>query len=83
MLFDDLNPAERLFIERLAQVFAMVNPQKPEKGMMALLTRARQLAKETGQPLELVLEEVYQGAKERTERRVQLLSQCSLQVRND
>lgn len=81
--FDDLSPSETMFMERLARVFSLVNPQKPEKGLVALITRARNLAKETGRPLEDILEEVYQGAKERTERRVHLLSQCRLQARND
>ena len=56
----------------------MVNPQKPEKGLTTIIKRARDEAQGTGENLEHVLERHYQGAKERTERRVTLLNHCEL-----
>lgn len=75
---EPLNELERRFAEKLQIVFAQVHPQKPEKGIAALLKRARIQASKTHQPLEEILETLYQGAVERTERRIQLLSQCSI-----
>jgi hypothetical protein len=73
-----LTPIEQEFADKLQTLFARVQPQKPEKGIAALLKRARNKAKQTDQPMELILEEIYKAAVERTERRIQLLSQCSL-----
>jgi len=76
-LYDTLSPLEQTYWHRLAEVFALVNPQQPEKGLITLIQRAREEAQSSGENLEDVLERHYQGAKERTERRVATLNQCS------
>ena len=80
MTTDDLSPLEREYRDKLHALFARVNPQQPEKGIRALLERAR---KETsaGKPETEALAEMYAGAEERTERRIALLSNCSLENR--
>jgi hypothetical protein len=40
--------------------------------------RARQKAEQANMPLQAALEEVYEGALMRTERRIQLIQQCTL-----
>ena len=73
-----VTPEEQAFCERLFLLFARVSPQKPEKGVRTLLKRARLLAATEGIPLSQALDTIYQGAEERTERRVALLSTCKL-----
>ena len=75
---EPLSNLEKRFAEKLHTVFAQVYPQKPEKGIATLLKRARAEASKTSQPLEEILETLYQGAVERTERRIKLLSQCNI-----
>lgn len=60
-------------------LFAQVNPNKPELGCRVLIERARILAQTKNIPLESALAEIYAGAQQRTQRRVQLLKQCDLQ----
>ncbi len=75
--YDTLSPLEQAYWHRLSEVFALVNPQQPEKGLITIIQRARDEAKNTEEALEHVLERHYQGAKERTKRRVYRLNQCS------
>jgi hypothetical protein len=77
--YESLTETEKVYWQRLADLFQMVNPQKPEKGLQALISKARSSSIENGVPYEQVLEDVFQGAKERTLRRVKLLNQCSMQ----
>jgi hypothetical protein len=74
--YESLTETEKLYWQRLADLFQMVNPQKPEKGIKALILKARISSVENDIPYEQALEDVFQGAKERTLRRVELLSQC-------
>ena len=76
--YDTLSPLEQAYWRRLAEVFALVNPQQPEKGLITIIQRARNEAQNTEEPLEQILERHYQGAKERTERRVALLNHCHI-----
>jgi|GEM_PF-2178045 len=76
--YQTLSPVEQIYWHKLAEVFQMVSVQKPEKGIKALLLRARVDALTSGVSLEEALKAVYQGARERTERRVALLSRCQL-----
>ena len=61
-----------------AEMGVPVHSQKPEKGIRALLMRARQRVESEGVPHEQALEEIYQGAVVRTERRIELLNRCNL-----
>ena len=76
--YTTLSPLEKAYWHKLADVFALVNPQKPEKGLIAIIQRAREEASSKEEALELVLERHYQGAKERTERRLLLINNCEL-----
>lgn len=71
--YDTLSPLEQTYWHRLAEVFALVNPQQPEKGLITLIQRSRDEAQGSGETIEQVLERHYQGAKERTERRMALV----------
>ena len=76
--YNTLSLLEQTYWHRLSEVFALVDPQQPEKGLITVIQRARNEAQNTGEDLEQVLERHYQGAKERTERRAALLKQCPL-----
>ena len=78
VFYHSLGPLEKAYWHKLDAVFQQVQPQKPAKGIEALLKRARTAAAQANVTLEQALEEVLQGAVERTERRVRLLNQCSL-----
>jgi len=78
VFYESLTEIEKLYWQRLAELFQMVNPQKPEKGIQALILKARRYSSENDVPYEQALEDVFQGAKERTLRRVELLSQCPI-----
>lgn len=78
--YQTLNPLEKEYWHQLDSVFQQVQPQKPEKGIQALLMRARQRTVTEKIPLEQALQRMLQGARERTERRVQLLNQCALKT---
>jgi lysine/ornithine N-monooxygenase len=80
---EPLTELEKCFVDKLHKVFAQVHPQKPEKGVAALLKKAREQAAQSNQSLAEILETLYQGAVERTERRIKLLSQCDIQSRNE
>lgn len=81
--YDSLSPIEKAYWHKLAELFQMVNPQKPEKGIEALILRARKASKQNGSDLEQELEAVFLGAQERTLRRVKLLSACQIPNRSD
>lgn len=74
---EPLTPLERDYWQKLHALFARVNPQKPEKGITALLERARKEVA-TGKPEAQALAEMYAAAEERTERRIALLNTCAL-----
>lgn len=76
--YQSLNALEKEYWHRLYEIFQRVNPQKPEKGIRTLITRARQSALLNQVPLDIALQDVLQGAIERTNRRVELLNRCSL-----
>jgi hypothetical protein len=61
---------------KLADLFQLVQPQKPEKGCKALILKARQASIENQSSLEMELAIVFQGAEERTHRRVGLFGHC-------
>jgi hypothetical protein len=72
-----LSPLEKTYWHKLDEVFAQVSPQKPEKGLRTIIQRARKEVLKTGEDLELVLEQHFQSVKERTERRIALINECS------
>lgn len=76
--YDSLSEVERDYWHQLAELFQLVTPQKPEKGIETLILRARKASAQKQTPLAHELEVVFQGAKERTLRRVELLNACSL-----
>lgn len=78
--YQTLSPLEKEYWHQLDSLFQQVQPQEPEKGIQALLMRARQKTVTDGIPLEQALQDILQGAKERTERRVLLLAQCALKT---
>ena len=69
---------EMAFVKRFLALFARVDAQRPHKGIRTLIVRARQKAEQANMPLQAALEEVYEGALMRTERRIQLIQQCTL-----
>jgi hypothetical protein len=76
--YESLSALERTYWHKLAELFQLVNPQKPEKGIQALISRARKASAENQSSLADELETMFQAAKERTLRRVKLLSRCQL-----
>lgn len=72
----DLTPLEEAYRQKLLSLFALVDPQKPEKGVRTLLKRARHRADAEGISYEQALADMYAGAEERTHRRVALLKAC-------
>jgi len=74
-----LTPLEKHYWDQLMDLFAQVNPQKPEIGCRVLIERARILTQTRNISSEEALADVYAGAKERTERRVALLNQCHVE----
>ncbi len=75
---DTLSPLEREYRQKLLDLFSLVNPRQPQKGVQALLTRARERVLAEGIPPEQALTEMYAGAEARTMRRVALLNACTL-----
>ncbi len=76
--YQTLSELEREYWHRLDALFQQVQPQQPEKGIEALILRARRQAEAEGISLAEALAQVYAGAAERTRRRVELLSRCNL-----
>ncbi len=77
--YESLSELERAYWYKLAELFQLVDPQKPEKGIQALILRARKASTDNQLPLADELVTMFQAAKERTLRRVELLSRCQLQ----
>ncbi len=73
-----LSPEEVSFCERLVPLFAMVDSQKPEKGMRILILRARTRLAKDQISIQTALDQEYDGARERTEARLKLLGNCSI-----
>jgi hypothetical protein len=76
--YEALLPIEKTYWHKLADLFQLVAPQKPERGIETLILRARKASKHHGSDLEWELETVFQGAQERTRQRVALLGSCQL-----
>lgn len=76
--YETLSPLEKKYWEALYALFQRVQPAKPEKGIQALLIRARKLVEEQGLSPEAALERILREATERTNRRVELLNRCAL-----
>jgi hypothetical protein len=74
--YESLSELEKYYWHKLADLFQLVSPQKPEKGIHALILRARKASNDSQAPLDGELETMFQAAKERTLRRVELLSHC-------
>ncbi len=75
---EPLSPAEQAFRDRCLKLFSRVDAENPDKGIAALLERAKSRAKESSIPYETALDQIYQEAEERTERRIELLMQCAI-----
>jgi len=78
VFYNSLSQIEQEYWHQLADLFQLVNPQKPEKGIQSLILRARKSSGDNQSSLEQELDAVFQGAKERTLRRVALLNTCQL-----
>lgn len=76
--YETLSPLEKKYWEALYALFQRVQPAKPEKGIQALLIRARKLVDEQNVLPEAALERILREATERTDRRVELLNRCAL-----
>lgn len=76
--YETLSPLEKKYWESFYALFQRVQPAKPEKGIQALLIRARKLVEEQNILPEAALERILREATERTDRRVELLNQCAL-----
>lgn len=76
--YTTLSAVEKIYWHKLADVFALVSPQQPQKGLITIIQRACEEARSTGKTLDEALEEHFLGAKERTERRMVLLNQCNV-----
>lgn len=75
-----LKPEERLYRDRFFRLFEAVVPRHPEKGVRAMLARARAQAQQYDISLAEALEDQYRQAEIRTQRRVALLSDCKLPI---
>jgi hypothetical protein len=78
--YNSLHPLERETWHQLYEVFQLVQPRKPEKGIRCLILRARALADTQALPLETALAQILASASERTYRRIELLNRCSLKI---
>jgi len=76
--YSDLSPLEQTYWHKLAELFQLVDPKKPEKGCKALILKARKSSLEKVSSLETELELIFQGAEERTQRRMSLFGNCKL-----
>ncbi len=74
-----LSSEEEAFCERLVPLFALVSSQMPEKGMRTLIMRARARVDQEQLSIQESLDLEYEGAKARTEARLRLLGNCSLE----
>lgn len=74
-----LTPLEQSYWDQFLALFNQVNPQKPEVGCRVMIERARVMAAARNIPLSEALETLYNQARQRTERRMQLLGQCRLE----
>jgi len=81
--YSQLSPLEQTYWHKLTDLFQLVDPQKPEKGCQTLILRARQASVKNESSLETELESIFQGAQERTLRRVALLGTCTLKKADD
>ena len=80
--YQTLSPLEQAYWHRFHDLFQLVQPQKPEKGIRTLIARAQRHAEQHGVSLAEALEQSYLGASERTHKRLQLLQQCPLHQSN-
>lgn len=78
LFYDELSSIEKTYWHQLSDLFELVSPQKPEKGIKTLILRARSAARHPGSNLETELEKIFQGARNRTLKRVALLSACQI-----
>ncbi|WP_303674171.1 hypothetical protein [Vampirovibrio chlorellavorus] len=76
--YTTLSPLEKAYWAQLEALFKRVDARKPEKGIIALIFRARALADQQNIPLEQALADTLEGATQRTERRIALLQQCAM-----
>lgn len=72
--YESLSSLERDYWDQFMTVFQQVDPKHPERGIQALIQRAR--ASEL--PLEEALTQELTAATERTTRRVALTQACNL-----
>ncbi len=78
---EHLSDIEKLYWQKYLDLFALVEAKFPEKGINTLFSRAKALTKE-GLNYETALSKTYLGAKERTERRINLLNSCTINSEN-
>ncbi len=78
-----LSSDEVAFCQRLLPLFALVSSQKPEKGMRTLILRARARVDEEQLTLQETLDLEYEGAKARTEARLRLLGNCTINLNQE
>ena len=76
--YSSLDALEQAYWHRFHELFQLVQPQKPEKGIKTLIVRARAMASTQNISLETALQQTLAGATERTHNRLALLQQCAL-----
>lgn len=76
---DPLSELEQKYWDLFLALFMKVEPKHPEKGIKVMLKRARNYSEKHSLSLETALEKFYEEAKVRTEKRLALFNQCSLE----
>lgn len=76
--YEQLNNVEQQYWDKWMQLFLKVDPKHPEKGIVTMIKRARAYAEKEKISLEQSLSKFYKESEERTERRMYLLSLCSV-----
>jgi len=59
--YDTLSPLEKTYWHQLAEVFALVNPRQPEKGLITMIQRARDEAEQKSENPAVILERYLKG----------------------
>ena len=77
-IYESLSPIEQDYWHRFNDLFALVEAKQPEKGILALIQRAKVQATSKNLPLESALSAEFKAAEKRTQRRLALLQSCSI-----
>ena len=78
LIYEELNTLEKEYWDKLMQLFMRADPKYPEKGIIAVIKKARSYSESNRIPLETALQKFYSEAENRTEKRLELLMKCSI-----